>query len=93
MIPVLDTHLGGTIIVTILMMGFAAWTTGRAIAITWRPFWQALLIVSWGWVWATIGFVLTDSAASYWCFYVSFYAAFVLVYAWMVPDRHVTRDQ
>jgi hypothetical protein len=41
-IPILDTHLGGVIIVTVLMMGFAAWSTGRAIAITWRPFWHAV---------------------------------------------------
>jgi len=43
MIPILDTHLGGTIIVTIVTMGFAAWSTGRAIAITWRPFWHAVV--------------------------------------------------
>ena len=43
MIPILDTHLGGTIVVTIVMMGFAAWSTGRAIAITWRPFWHAVV--------------------------------------------------
>ncbi len=43
MIPLLDTHLGGTIIVTVIMMGFAAWTTGRAIAGTWRPYWQVIV--------------------------------------------------
>lgn len=43
MIPILDTHLGGTIIVTVIMMGFAAWSTGRAVAITWRPFWQVVV--------------------------------------------------
>ena len=43
MIPILDTHLGGVIVVTLVMMGFAAWSTGRAIAITWRPFWQAVI--------------------------------------------------
>lgn len=42
MIPILDTHIGGVIVVTVVMMGFAAWSTGRAIAITWRPFWQAV---------------------------------------------------
>ncbi len=43
MIPILDTHLGGTVIVTVVMMGFAAWSTGRAIAVTWRPFWHAVV--------------------------------------------------
>jgi hypothetical protein len=43
MIPLLDTHIGGVIVVTVIMMGFAAWTTGRAIAITWRPHYQAAL--------------------------------------------------
>jgi hypothetical protein len=42
-VPLLDTHLGGTIIVTIVMMGFAAWATGRAVAITWRPYWQVIV--------------------------------------------------
>jgi hypothetical protein len=56
---------------------------GAPFLLWWRPFWQSLLIVSWGWFWATIGYVLTDSAASYWCFFVSFYAAFVLIYALM----------
>ena len=43
MIPLLETHLGGTIIITVIMMGFAAWTTGRAVAVTWRPFWQVMV--------------------------------------------------
>ena len=43
MIPLLDTHLGGTIIVTIIMMGFASWATGRAVAVTWRPYWQVIV--------------------------------------------------
>jgi hypothetical protein len=43
MIPVLETHIGGTIIVTVIMMGFAAWATGRAIAATWRPYWQVIV--------------------------------------------------
>ena len=30
MIPLIDTHIGGTIVVTVIMMGFAAWATGRA---------------------------------------------------------------
>ena len=52
----------------------------------WRPFWQSLLIVSWGWGWATLSYLVTDSAASHWCFFVSFYAVFVLVYALLVKD-------
>ncbi|HEX4412462.1 MAG TPA: hypothetical protein VH107_02465 [Lacipirellulaceae bacterium] len=59
---------------------------GSPFLLWWRPFWQSLLIVSWGWIWATVSYIYTDSAASYWCFYVSFYAAFVLVYASMVSD-------
>jgi len=43
MIPLLETHIGGTIIVTVIMMGFAAWATGRAVAVTWRPYWQVLV--------------------------------------------------
>jgi hypothetical protein len=34
-----------------------------------------------------MSFILTDSAASHWCFFVSFYAAFVLGYALMVRDE------
>lgn len=67
--------------------GLWAFVIGAPFLLWWRPFWQAVLIVSWGWMWATVGYLFTDSAASYWCFYVSFYAAFVLVYAWMLPDR------
>ena len=29
--------------VTVVLGGWAAWMTGRAIAITWRPFWNLLL--------------------------------------------------
>lgn len=66
---------------------------GAPFLLWWRPLWQALLIVSWGWVWAVVGFWLTDSAASYWCFHVSFYAAFVLIYAWMTPDPPARGDE
>ncbi len=59
---------------------------GAPFLLWWRPFWQSVLIVSWGWFWATLSFIYTDSAASYWCFFVSFYAAFVLIYALMTPD-------
>lgn len=67
--------------------GLWAMVIGAPFLLWWRPFWQSVLIVSWGWFWATLSFLLTDSAASYWCFFVSFYAAFVLIYAWMVPDE------
>ncbi len=33
------------ILVTIVMGGWTAWMTGRAIALTWRPQWQLLLYV------------------------------------------------
>lgn len=73
--------------------GLWALVIGAPFLLWWRPFWQALLIVSWGWFWATIGFLFTDSAASYWCFFVSFYAAFVLVYAFMTPDDPQAKSQ
>jgi hypothetical protein len=66
-----------------------AFVIGAPFLLWWRPFWQALVIVSWGWLWATLSYLFTDSAASHWCFFVSFYAAFVLIYACMVPDRSV----
>jgi hypothetical protein len=67
--------------------GLWAAVIGAPFLLWWRPFWQSLLIVSWGWLWAVVGFVLTDSAASYWCFFVTFYAGFVLIYAFMERDR------
>ena len=27
------------LLITVIMGGWAAWMTGRAIALTWRPFW------------------------------------------------------
>jgi len=60
---------------------------GIPFLLWWRPFWQSLLIVSWGWFLATVSILLTDSAASYWCFFVSFYAAFILIYAFMAKDE------
>lgn len=30
-------------LITVVMGGWAAWMTGRAIAITWRPYWQLAL--------------------------------------------------
>jgi hypothetical protein len=72
---------------------YSAWAYGLWAAVIgapflfwWRPVWQSLLIVSWGWLWAVVGFLLTDSAASYWCFFVTFYAVFVFLYALMIPD-------
>ena len=59
---------------------------GTPFLLWWRPLWQALLIVSWGWLCAVVSYLLTDSAASHWCFFVSFYAAFTLIYACMVKD-------
>jgi hypothetical protein len=66
--------------------GFWGTVIGAPFLLWWRPFWQSLLIVSWGWVWGVASFVLTDSAASHWCFFVSFYAAFVVVYSFRVKD-------
>lgn len=30
------------VLVTVLLGGWIAWMTGRSVAATWRPFWQAL---------------------------------------------------
>jgi hypothetical protein len=72
---------------------FSAWAYGLWAAVIgapflfwWRPMWQSVLIVSWGWFWALVSFLWTDSAASHWCFFVTFYAGFVFVYAVMVRD-------
>jgi len=35
-----ESSLGVFILVTLVLGGGAAWLTGRAIAITWRPWWQ-----------------------------------------------------
>jgi len=67
--------------------GLWALVIGAPFLLWWRPFWQGLLIVAWGWVWALLSFLFTDSAASHWCFFVTFYAAFVLVYSFLVPDQ------
>ncbi len=40
---VLGTSLGVYISVTLGVLGFAAWMTGQAIAITWRPPWQVVI--------------------------------------------------
>jgi hypothetical protein len=67
--------------------GLWALVIGAPFLLWWRPFWQSLLIVSWGWVWAVIAFIFTDSAASFWCFFVSFYALFVLIYSFRDKDK------
>ena len=35
-------HFGAFVLVTLILGGGAAWLTGRAIALTWRPWWQVL---------------------------------------------------
>ena len=67
--------------------GLWAVVIGAPFLLWWRPFWQSIAIVFWGWLWAIIAFLISDSAASYWCFFVTFYAAFVLVYSFMVSDE------
>ena len=67
--------------------GLWAVVIGAPFLLWWRPFWQSIAIVSWGWLWAIIAFLISDSAASYWCFFVTFYAAFVLVYSFMASDE------
>jgi hypothetical protein len=36
-------HLGAFVLVTVILGGAAAWFTGRAIALTWRPWWQLMV--------------------------------------------------
>ena len=36
-------HLGSFLFATVVLGGGAAWLAGRAIAQTWRPWWQAVL--------------------------------------------------
>ena len=67
--------------------GLWAVVIGAPFLLWWRPIWQGIAIVFWGWLWAIIAFLISDSAASYWCFFVTFYAAFVLVYSFMVSDE------
>ena len=40
MVTVLGTTIGVSIGVTLILMGFAAYMTGQALAITWRPIWH-----------------------------------------------------
>jgi hypothetical protein len=72
---------------------FSAWAyglwavvIGMPFLLWWRPIWQSLLIVSWGWMCALASFVFTDSAASHWCFFITFYAAFVVIYSFTASD-------
>jgi hypothetical protein len=43
MLDFLRDSLGPFLLVTVVLGGGAAWQTGRAIAQTWRPWWQAVL--------------------------------------------------
>ena len=43
MTAVLGNSLAVFVGVTLLLMGFAAFMTGQAVAATWRPYWQAVL--------------------------------------------------
>lgn len=38
-----ERSLGIFLLVTVFLGGGAAWLTGRALALTWRPWWQALV--------------------------------------------------
>lgn len=67
--------------------GLWAVVIGAPFLLWWRPFWQSIVIVCWGWLWAIVAFLISDSAAGYWCFFVTFYAAFMLVYSFMVSDE------
>ncbi len=35
-----ENHVGLFVLVTLILGGGAAWLTGRAVAATWRPWWQ-----------------------------------------------------
>jgi hypothetical protein len=38
-----ESSVGLFLLITCILGGWAAWMTGRAMAITWRPFWMVLL--------------------------------------------------
>jgi hypothetical protein len=44
MIPLLyeENNVGVFVLVTLILGGGAAWLSGRAIALTWRPWWQLI---------------------------------------------------
>ncbi len=39
---ILGTSLAVYVAVTFVLMGFAAWMTGQAVALTWKPWWQVV---------------------------------------------------
>lgn len=41
-----EPSFGLFLLVTCLMGGWAAWMTGRAVAITWGPYWQCILYLA-----------------------------------------------
>ena len=43
MLDFLSDNAGAFLLVTVALGGGAAWQAGRAVAQTWRPWWQALL--------------------------------------------------
>src|SRR5215469_1610536 len=43
MLDFLSDNAGSFLLVTVVVGGGAAWQAGRAIAQTWRPWWQAVL--------------------------------------------------
>jgi hypothetical protein len=43
MLDFLLDHAGAFVLVTVILGGGAAWLAGRAIAQTWRPWWQGML--------------------------------------------------
>ncbi|MDX1432605.1 MAG: hypothetical protein R3286_09170 [Gammaproteobacteria bacterium] len=42
MISLLGTSLGVFLGVTVMLMGFAAYMTGQALALAWKPVWQGI---------------------------------------------------
>jgi hypothetical protein len=42
MLNFLSDHAGPFLLVTVVLGGGAAWQAGRAVAQTWRPWWQAM---------------------------------------------------
>lgn len=67
---------------------YALWAAviGAPFLLWWRPMWQALLIVSWGWLCALVSFFVADNPASYWCFFITYYTVFTLALAFTEKD-------
>jgi hypothetical protein len=40
-----EVSLGDFLLVTVFLGGGAAWLTGRAVALTWRPVWKLILFI------------------------------------------------